>query len=853
MCWQCLKSDLGEDAHAQSLLVLTPNNYLAATVKDAQVIAQDTGYNFPVYSLNLWLENLWNRWASQLAIQDKPNLNTCNPLSFSLLSSAQEKFLLQNIIDKHSTDNLFFNTDMLSMLLDTWYTIKQHKIDLQHDEFSMRNDSVFAQKVLTHWLSFCATHQYIDRASLIDCIGISFKHIQQDMAHLVPSKIYLLGFRELTAQQQQFFTNLARENIEIVDAPCTCKYTSSHFSLTDLSHDDEISAIASYIEHMTLDKAHQSVGVVINEPDKVALLSKLSSMDIVPYSYTMNAEQSVLAQHTQAVLALTHSVVEISVFKQLLLSPYLFNKISLTDYADIEKALAELCVDEISVLDLCTNLKHISSIAKYLTAISHLLELNQHKLLLPSVWVRVLFSILKICDWPGLERLTKSQQRSISCIYSIFDNMCGLDKVSPKLSFNSAYIWFNKLFSNAKIQHTNPVSNVHILDVVTASSFAVDNLWIADFHTQKFLQDKLHTSFIPHILLDKVVPDYAYQQDLLKQIYEHVKHELVVSCLHSKQPHLDIQEFKDYDLNQLQHRHNSLKIADEAALEIVKDNYKGNFHNQENIIDIGVINAQAGCPFKAFAHYRLGIEDRATSTSMALSKATIGTLLHQVLAKFWNEVKNSQNLAAMSDTAQSLLIQHIISDLIASNYPTHVLSGVLQVFTANIANRWINYEREREIDFVVIAIEKSYQLELDNAVLNVRIDRIDKLSTGDIVIVDYKTGNFSATDWLGDRPDNVQLPVYIDVIASHYTQDISAVYAAVLKEKIGFAGISQHLEMQHLNSVSAKKCLSDIVNNNLENIYKIVAEYVAGEANITPKNSKTCNYCNLSSLCRIKS
>ena len=81
MCWKCLNSDLDGDSHAQSLLVLTPNNYLAATVKDAQVIAQDTGYNVPVYSLNLWLENLWNRWASKLAIQNKPNLNTYNPLS----------------------------------------------------------------------------------------------------------------------------------------------------------------------------------------------------------------------------------------------------------------------------------------------------------------------------------------------------------------------------------------------------------------------------------------------------------------------------------------------------------------------------------------------------------------------------------------------------------------------------------------------------------------------------------------------------------------------------------------------------------------------------------------------------
>ena len=67
-------------------------------------------------------------------------------------------------------------------------------------------------------------------------------------------------------------------------------------------------------------------------------------------------------------------------------------------------------------------------VKKLLTAISNLLELNKAKLLLPSRWVTVLVSILKICDWPGVDRFTNIQERSISCIYSIFDNMCGLDK-----------------------------------------------------------------------------------------------------------------------------------------------------------------------------------------------------------------------------------------------------------------------------------------------------------------------------------------------------------------------------------------------------------------------------------------
>ena len=74
---------------------------------------------------------------------------------------------------------------------------------------------------------------------------------------------------------------------------------------------------------------------------------------------------------------------------------------------------------------------------------------------------------------------------------------------------------------------------------------------------------------------------------------------------------------------------------------------------------------------------------------------------------------------------------------------------------------WLNYEKERS-PFDVLGVEERYDIEIESLKFKIRIDRIDRLSKNQNIILDYKTGaniptrkSFFAVDIV-----DLQLPIY---------------------------------------------------------------------------------------------
>ena len=57
-------------------------------------------------------------------------------------------------------------------------------------------------------------------------------------------------------------------------------------------------------------------------------------------------------------------------------------------------------------------------------------------------------------------------------------------------------------------------------------------------------------------------------------------------------------------------------------------------------------------------------------------------------------------------------------------------------------------------------MEKNQTLQVADLSLTLRPDRIDELEDGRRSVIDYKTRAPSKTNWLGDRPQEPQLPLY---------------------------------------------------------------------------------------------
>jgi len=140
-------------------------------------------------------------------------------------------------------------------------------------------------------------------------------------------------------------------------------------------------------------------------------------------------------------------------------------------------------------------------------------------------------------------------------------------------------------------------------------------------------------------------------------------------------------------------------------------------------------------------------------------------------------------------------------------------------------------------EFMVVEREVKRPVDAGGLRLEVKADRIDELSSGGYVILDYKTSDKpSLKDWDGDRPDAPQLPLY----AVKSERQVSGVYFAKL--------VPHQIALLGYGADELAQCLPEWTRV----VDQLGASFLRGDAAVNPKNAaKTCALCDLHSLCRI--
>jgi len=145
-------------------------------------------------------------------------------------------------------------------------------------------------------------------------------------------------------------------------------------------------------------------------------------------------------------------------------------------------------------------------------------------------------------------------------------------------------------------------------------------------------------------------------------------------------------------------------------------------------------------------------------------------------------------------------------------------------------------------------------------VIRLFIDRVDRLPTGDEIIIDYKTGTKQPKKWFGDRPEDPQLPLY--AISAKNTP--AAVVFGIIREDgcefkgvVSRGGLFPDLPPKENNTtrylVEAGNQMPETIEHWRQVLHRLMSDFLAGEASVDPKNgSNTCNnsWCKLQTLCR---
>jgi ATP-dependent helicase/nuclease subunit B len=275
------------------------------------------------------------------------------------------------------------------------------------------------------------------------------------------------------------------------------------------------------------------------------------------------------------------------------------------------------------------------------------------------------------------------------------------------------------------------------------------------------------------------------------------------------------------------------------------------------------IELQSRCPFRAYAQLRLGADPLETPVP-GITARERGSMLHRALQLLWTRLGGSTELAA-ARAAQSL--GRSISECVAqaASEVLHEVdadtaadaTGLLELRRAAItrergrAERLVRALCELEAGrapFVIHELEAEHAVSIAGAVLNVRIDRMDRLQDGTHAILDYKTGRAMTPDWEVARTTYPQLLVYL--LAAGVA--VSALAVAHLDPKsVVFKGIGdQDSRLPGIKGLGEAGAWAQQRAAWADQVGQLAADFMRGEARVDPVD-RACDYCHLQAFCRI--
>ncbi|MGA7342827.1 MAG: PD-(D/E)XK nuclease family protein [Terracidiphilus sp.] len=279
-----------------------------------------------------------------------------------------------------------------------------------------------------------------------------------------------------------------------------------------------------------------------------------------------------------------------------------------------------------------------------------------------------------------------------------------------------------------------------------------------------------------------------------------------------------------------------------------------------------VLTAQSQCAFKAFATARLGAQQWEPAEA-GLSAKQRGQLLHAVLHAVWSGppkgIRSHAELLGLSDIGA--FVEEHVRTVLDEKMPAGARESMPrrylvleQTRLAAVVTEWLRYEAAR-VPFTVAGTELEAEAPIEGLDLKLRLDRVDRLSDGTALVIDYKTGDVSPKSWELPRPDDVQLPLYAGFALDRETEPLGGlVFAKVRVGEHLFEGRMFDAQGQLLRDLSNLSALAKnkLEIEDLENwrvyIEKMARDFVEGCAEVNPREyPETCDRCGLQTLCRV--
>ena len=861
-------------------LLLLPNSPAAKEMRsayDAQQRARGHTAWQPARAIS------WQQWTSSLY----SDLIVNGVETRLLLNAAQEQSLWRAVLDDDPPTGMLISTDSLAELAASGFQLAAAWNATARLSAAASSDDT---RTFARWAK-----AFEERCTKEKCLSPSMldaalaQHI--DASKLVPPPtLQLVGFVDLVPSQKRLLEVLEKKNTDVARVELVAEgAVKLHAAMVAANPRAEMQLAARWLRQQLSEKPAMRIGVlvpgldgeraelesVLRETLSPELQSITEDLSSSPWEISSGVPLSSLAMIADALDIARWAITSLPQprISALLLSPYLNPGVEREYAAHVDARLRrkEKRLRSEFSLDAFTKLleRHGSEVAwprRLALGLARAGDVTKPRSY--ADWMDLLRRLVQATGWPSSDtRALNATEFEVSRAWeSVLDLVATLDFSGKRVQLSEAFAalerqaqatTFTSPATNAPIQIMRP-SEIEgaVFDAVLFLHATDANLPAAQV-THPLLSWALQSSLgMPGT---DPVRAAAQARKSIQALLERTRSVLFLTAAEDADGHLRPSPLlAELGLPYLDAA--TLGDAEPARLidyELVADSqHLPPLPRQEVKGGARVLQLQAACGFRAFAELRLNAGEPDTA-EIGLDARQSGSLMHRVLDQFWTHIKSQDELVALNSTERRELLELCIDAAMRADQAPHgaqwdqAYLSVIRERLLRLMNAWLNFELARA-PFLVLETETKKNIEVGPIKLDVRVDRIDMVQDGR-VLIDYKTGSSAhPRQWGIPRPEEPQLPLYAMLFPP---EDVKGIAFAKLIVGEGMRWHGMQSEAGILPSGKRGDKIEDLALRMEEwraELEHLAHAFADGDAEVAPKDPiATCQYCAQRILCRV--
>jgi ATP-dependent helicase/nuclease subunit B len=875
------------DALDRGVTVVTGNKRLAGVIRQAfERSAMDKGLEVwptpQVLPWTAWLQTTWEG-AVISGASSAPEL---------LLTSQQEQRIWEDIIAESVADQpLQQVTGTVRRAQEAWQLMQSWRLSLNEVVFRYNSDSVAFWEWASRFEAKCKKKGWLP----IACLSDELQRSVQAGEFVTPTELVLIGFDELTPQQQSLLQTLVESGCDVRWMQLAGKESqTARIGCVDVRQ--EAVTVARWVRRRLDENPEAEIGVVVPELasqrdivilalDEVLVPQALQpgrQSVVRPYNISLGPPLSAYPIISTALklLGLLAPTISLENMGRLLHSPFIAgweqeaSARALLDGRLRETGELHVAVKTLRYHASQTNKSYscpvlADSLTAWVKAARDCPRTDS-----PAQWSERFAGLLKAIGWASGRPLSSEEYQAAEAWQELLGAFATLEPVTEPMAASAAVAQLRRMAGERTFQPQTGAVPVQVLGMLEASGLQFDCLWIMGLHDGAWPAPPRPNPFIPlHLQRDAGLPHSSEEREL--QVSRTMIRRMLTSAAEvvvSFPQRSGDEELRPSplitDLSIVEPEALRLwpaptwrdDVHDSAKLTTLEEDPAPALENEEVSGGSAVFKLQAACPFRAFAELRLGARALGQA-DIGLDAMTRGSLMHRVLEKVWHVLDSHEQLMAMDTTEVGTLVDSMVReaiDEIANRYPQTFTGRFREMEAERLCRQvleWLELEKQR-VPFRVVEKEEKHEAIAGGVRVQLKVDRIDELADGRQVVIDYKTGEVKPSQWFGERPDEPQLPLYSMAVGGNIA---GVLFAQVKAGSMAFNGVAEDEGLvpgvksyERLAQTREANSWSDVLRDWRATMERLGETFRNGEALVDPKQYPvTCIYCELKPLCRI--